>query len=284
MDANSVLLSELEDRFESSDVKRSSIVQTKFELRDDLRLWKDQYEIEATRSADLLRQLADRETENARVLEQFREVRTRMQESQKEKQKLEKWIEGMRSRRASTAGNFEDVYTPVDGPESRPSAPGGLREFKLGRTGSIPSLTAPAPAFSKRSSSLGLQTVLATEDHKPLADEALLLELVNAKTSEAVARQELEEVKGKLDSLRRMLGGPSSPVNGHRPSPSEPCVARNVSMSASTARRPSIARAAPESLKVATPAASSGGFFSGWGKRTISNPAVNGASPEAAQH
>ncbi|KAL8702718.1 MAG: hypothetical protein Q9201_004118 [Fulgogasparrea decipioides] len=276
------LTTELEERFETSTVKRSSIAQTKYELREDLKLWKDQYEIEATRSADLLRQLADRESENARVLEQFREVRSRMQESQKEKQKLEKVIGGMKSRRASNADSFEDVYTPVEGPESRSSAPGGLREFKLGRTGSTPSLAAPAPGFSKRSSSLGLQTVLATEDHKPLADEALLLELVNAKTSEAVARQELEEVKAKLDSLRRMVGGttPSPLANGHRPSPSEPCVARNVPNSASTMRRPSISRPGAEPIKVATSASSSGGFFSGWGKRTISNPAVNGGSLE----
>ena len=277
------LTAELEDRFEGSDVKRSSIVETKYKLREDLKLWKDQYEFEATRSADLLHQLADREAENARVLEQFREVRSRMQEGQKEKQRLEKTIESMKNRQGSNIDGVEDSHTSAEGTETRSNASGGLREFKLGRAGSTPSLTAPTPAFSKRSSSLGLQTVLATEDHKPLADEALLLELVNAKTSEAVAQQELEEVKGKLDLLRRMLGGPSSPVNGHRPSPSEPQVARYAPTSkAVAARRPSVTPAAAEPLKVATPASSSGGFFSGWGKRTISNPAVAGASPETS--
>ncbi|KAL8758516.1 MAG: hypothetical protein Q9199_001428 [Rusavskia elegans] len=277
--SENVLRAGLEERFQPPATKRSSISQTKHELREDLKLWKDQYEIEATRSADLLRQLADQESENARVLEQFREVRSRMQESQRERQLLEKTIEGMKSRRGSTADSFNDVYTPVEGPESRPSAPGGLREFKLGRAGSTPSLAAPLPSFSKRSSSLGLQTVLATEDHKPLADETLLLELVNAKTSEAIARQELEEVKGRLESLRRMLGntGASVPVYGHRPSPSEPCVARGVAAGAPTSLRPSATRAEQDALKVATPA-SSGGFFRGWGKRTTSNP--NGESPQ----
>ncbi|KAI4279102.1 MAG: hypothetical protein LQ337_000525 [Flavoplaca oasis] len=265
------LRARLEERFQPPSTKRSSIVQSKYELREDLKLWKDQYEIEATRSADLLRQLADQENENARVLEQFREVRSRMQESQREKQQLEKTIEGLKSRRGST-DSPNDVYTPIEGPESRPSASGGLREFKLGRAGSTTSLAAPLPSFSKRSSSLGLQTVLATEDHKPLGDETLLLELVNAKTSEAVARQELEEVKGKLDSLRRMLGntGNSAPVIGHRPSPSEPCVVRGAVAVAPTSSRPSTTRAEQEPLKVATPV-SGGGFFSGWGKRTISN-------------
>ncbi|KAL8734335.1 MAG: hypothetical protein Q9166_001533 [cf. Caloplaca sp. 2 TL-2023] len=275
------LLAELEERFGVAAAKRSSIVQTKYELREDLKLWKDQYEIEATRSADLLHQLADQESENTRVLEQFREVRSRMQESQKEKQQLEKQLEGMKSRRASTAESFNDMYTPVEGPESRPSAAGGLREFKLGRTGSTPSLAAPHPLFSKRSSSLGLQTILATEDHQPLADDTLLLELVNAKTAEATARQELEEVKGKLDSLRRMLGntGPSLPLNGHRPSPSEPCVARVIPLGATTtSSRASITRIQQEPSKMATPS-SSGGFFSGWGKRTTSNP--TGESPKS---
>ncbi|KAL8691879.1 MAG: hypothetical protein Q9218_002984 [Villophora microphyllina] len=280
--ANATLIAELEDRFDTLNAKRSSIMQTKYELREDLKLWKDQYEIEATRSADLLRQLADRESENARVLEQFREVRSRMQESQRDKQKLEKTIEGMKSRRASNADSFEDVYTPVECPESRTSVNSGLRELKLGRSGSIPALSAPAPAFSKRSSSLGLQMVLATDDHKPIADDALLLELVNAKTSEAVARQELEEVKGKLDSLRRMLGGSGSPVTGHRPSPSEPCVVRSNPTPATAARRPSVTKSKPDPLKVATPASSSGGFFSGWGKRTVSTPAVNGDSLETS--
>ncbi|KAI4255054.1 MAG: hypothetical protein LQ352_002754 [Teloschistes flavicans] len=274
---------QLEDRFEEPNAKRSSIVQTKYELRDDLKLWKDHYEIEATRSADLLRQLADRETENARVLEQFREVRSRLQESQREKQKLEKTIEGMKSRRPSNADSFEDIYTPIESSESRSSTNSGLRELKLGRSGSIPTLSAPTPPFSKRSSSLGLQTVLATDDHKPLTDETLLLELVNAKTSEAVARQELEEVKGKLDSLRRMLGGSGSPVTGRRPSFSEPSAVRSIPTPPPTAGRSLVTQSKPDPLKVATPASSSGGFFSGWGKRTVSNPAVNGGSPETSK-
>ncbi|KAL9028415.1 MAG: hypothetical protein Q9196_003220 [Gyalolechia fulgens] len=264
------LLLHLEDRFEASTIKRSSIVQTKYELRDDIKNWKDQYEIEATRSADLRRQLADREKETVRALEQFREVRSRLQESQKEKQKLEKTIEEMRSRSMS----IEPCIT-IGNAERRPSATGGLRDFKLGRTGSAPALNAPVPAFSKRSSSLGLQAVLATEDQQPLADEALLLELVNAKTAEAVARQELEEVKGKLDTFKKIIGstGPPPAIHGHRPSPSEPCAAGGVPNGTSTFSRASASHAGQQSLKVTTAASPSRGFFSGWGQRTVSSPA-----------
>ncbi|KAL8842893.1 MAG: hypothetical protein Q9170_000297 [Blastenia crenularia] len=266
IDEGHASVAELEDRFEISITKRSSIMQTKYELREDIKIWKDQYEIEATRSTDLMRQLADQEQESARVLEQFRELRSRMQEGQKDKQKLEKTIEELKSRRTSSVDLFTDVSIPVEGVERRPSATGGLRDFKLGRTGSVPSLAAPVPAFSKRSSSLGLQTVLATEDHQPVADETLLLELVNAKTAEAVARQELEEVKSKLDSLKKILGsgGPSSLNNGHRASPSEPCVARGLPNGAFISSRASASRTVRESPEATTPASSSSGFFSSW--------------------
>lgn len=279
--AGQPLLAELGDRFEASNFKRSSISQTKHELREDIKLWKDQYEIEATRSADLVCQLAGQDAENAHVLEQFREVRSRMQESLKDKQKT---IEKLKGHRSSGADSFTDKYIPIEGLEGRSLAPSGMRDFKLGRTGSVPALTAPTPAFSKRSSSLGLQAVLATEDHKPLADEALLLELVNAKTAEALARQELEEVKGKLDSLKKMVGGtdPSPPLNGHRPSPSEPVLVRGTLNGAPILARTSASRTGQESLKVATPASSGGGFFSGWGKRTTSNPSTIGEGPEKA--
>ena len=260
-------LSALEEHFSSTKAdKRSSLAQqTKHQMREDLRLWKDQYEVEATRSADLTRHLADEKAENARILEQFRDMRTRMQEAHQDKQRLEKTLQDMRSRRFSTDSEFESVpATPVD----VPSGPGGLRELKLGRSGSIRSTTAPTQPFSKRSSSLGISTVLATENHRPASEDALLLELVNAKTAEAVARQELEEVKGKLDALRKMIGsGPAAAANGHRPTASEACLPKV--QPATSVSKPQ------ETPKVTPPAVTlGGGFFSGWGKRTASNPPV----------
>jgi len=267
-------LAELEEQFAQKTCKRSSLAQqSKHQMREDLRLWKAQYDVEVTRSSDLTRQLANEKAENARVLEQFRDMRTRMQDAHRDKQRLEKTLQDMKTRRFSTDSEFESMpATPVD----VPSAPGGLRELKLGRSGSLRSSTAPVLAFSKRSSSLGISTVLATEDHKPASEDALLLELVNAKTAEAVARQELEEVKGKLDSLRKMIGGgpAAAAATSHRPSASEACVPK--SMSATTSLKPL------ETPKMAPPSATSaGGFFSGWGKRTASNPAVTIVVPES---
>ena len=84
---------------------------------------------------------------------------------------------------------------------AKPSAAAsGLREFRLGRAET-------APQFSKRSSSL--------HHAEGTTEEALLRELVQAKTAEAVARQEADEWRGKLEALRRAYGlGPEKEAPG----------------------------------------------------------------------
>lgn len=233
-----ILVQELADRFAVTSSKRVSIAQTKLELQEDVKLWKYQYEVETVKSTEMLRQLTDQEAENARLVEQSRDMRMRMQEAQQDKQRLQQVVNDLKARRSSMPEAVIEIGDLTDTPESRSSIPSGLREFKLRGSGQLRSPQA-SPSFSKRTSSLNMQAVLATEDHKPAAEEALLLELVNSKTSEAVARQELEEVKGKLDTLRRMLGvnTTSAAVSGHRPSPSEPCVAKSAGMSSSTSTR-----------------------------------------------
>ncbi len=283
---NQESITELEEKFSFTKSKRSSIVQTKHQLREDVILWKDQYNLEATRSAALSRQLSELEIDNTRLLEQFRETRTRMQEAYKDKQRLERQVREMKSGRSSTSDAYtsnESSPISIEIPEIRS---GGLREFKLGRSGpESPRIQTPQN-FSKRSSSLGIQAVLSTEDHKPPSDDSLLLELVSAKTAEAVARQELEEVKAKLDSLRRLMGdkGPVSPsgLSGHRASPSEPCIGKTPRVN-TTSIVPS--KGAQDGPKVVSPpTGSGGGFFSGWGKRTASitpaQVALSAAAPE----
>ena len=280
------MLSDLEDHFVPSTSKRSSLMQqTKQQMREDIRLWKEQHDVEVTRSADLSRKLSEEKAENSRLLDQFREVRDRMQEAQQDKQRLEQTISDFRNRRYSTESDFESTpETPVD---AAPPSAGGLRELKLGRSGSLRGNTAQAQPFAKRSSSLGISTVLATENHKPPSEEALLLELVSVKTSEALARQELEEVKGKLDSLRRMLGGGPGPspysgtASGHRPSASDACVVKAPTFSilgrtVSTSTDIPKVTSPPPSTPPATSANGSvgGGFFSSWTKRAASNPTV----------
>lgn len=58
-------------------------------------------------------------------------------------------------------------------------------------------------AFAPRTSSLATRAVLATPEHQPATEEAMLLELVNAKTSEAQARQEVDELRRSLAVQKR---------------------------------------------------------------------------------
>lgn len=68
------------------------------------------------------------------------------------------------------------------------------------------SLVIPPPSgasYGRRTTSLVTKGVLATQQHEPVSDEALLLELVNAKTAEATARQEIDELKKALQLQKR---------------------------------------------------------------------------------
>jgi len=127
--------------------------------------------------------------------------------------------------------------------------------------GRKPSVRSPATT-PKRTSSLAAAVVLSTENQIPVADEALLLELVNAKTAEAVAKQEFEEMRAKYESMRKMLGqGTPSPSN-HRVSPSECLVSvTDYGMSPQTTIK-------KEEVKAS---AAGGGSFWGWGKKAASS-------------
>lgn len=65
--------------------------------------------------------------------------------------------------------------------------------------------TSAPQKFSKRTSSLAARTVLTKTDTLPPPDETLLVELVSAKTREATAIQERDEMKVQLDKTRRMF-------------------------------------------------------------------------------
>ena len=228
--------------------------QTKHQLRDDLNRYKEMHELESNRCKSLTRRIDEHEKENASLREQLREARGRIQDSYRERQRLERMVRELRTVKTKTR-NSDTAPSETYGSPTSDTSEGytstGLRELKLVRTNSQKSQksTTNSTTFTKRSSSLGLQSVLATENNKPAAEESLLLELVNAKTAEAVARQELEEVKGKLDSMRKVMAR-----NGIIPEGRHSFLGRP----------PSIAKAPTE------PASNGGGLFSGWGRRAVS--------------
>ena len=246
------LISKAQARFSSEEPKHTSIPQTKHQLHDDMTRWKEMHEVEARRCLDLTRRMDEYEQENSSLKEQLREARGRIQDGYRDRQRLERKNQELRAKTPTSESPTppEVMFSAANSNEA--TSPTGLREFKLARTNSQKN-----PTFSKRSSSLGLQNVLSTENNKPAAEETLLLELVNAKTAEAVAKQELEEVKGKMDALRKMISAPhSQPENRH-------------SFIGRAPSRASINKAPTEPVKTpsATSTGSNGGFFSGWGRR-----------------
>ncbi|TKA74111.1 hypothetical protein B0A55_07083 [Friedmanniomyces simplex] len=70
---------------------------------------------------------------------------------------------------------------------------------------SASALAVPAPSamWHARTSSLATKEVLATPEHEVVPDEALLLELVNAKTAEAQSRAEVDELRRALKVGKR---------------------------------------------------------------------------------
>ncbi|KAJ5125183.1 uncharacterized protein N7443_008262 [Penicillium atrosanguineum] len=249
------LISKAQDRFSSEEPKHASIPQTKQQLYGDMTRWKEMHEVEASRYMDLTRRMDDYEKENSSLKDQLREARSRIQDGYRDRQRLERRNQELRAKTPTSESISppEASFSPSSANEASSPTSTGLREFKLSRTNSQKT----APSFSKRSSSLGLQTVLSTENNKPAAEETLLLELVNAKTAEAVAKQELEEVKCKMDSLRKMISAPHArPENRH-------------SFIGHSSSRASISKAPTEPAKSSgsSNTGGNGGFFSGWGRR-----------------
>lgn len=204
------LLDALEGRFgEDDNRRRSSITQTKPQMRDDLARTKEQLQIEISKTQDANRRVVDLEQEIANMKDQLRDSHAHVRTLHTDKQRLEKQIHSMRVRASDSAGNEGGGATAGGWLSRNPStrsAP-GLRELRLGKSQSTPS------NVTKRTSSLlaanapDAQPPAPTSAPDPAApspdNEALLLELVQAKTAEAVARQEADEAKQRLEKLRK---------------------------------------------------------------------------------
>ncbi|KAG0160848.1 hypothetical protein PDIDSM_8379 [Penicillium digitatum] len=254
------LITKAQARFESVNPKRISITKTKLQLNDDVIRWKEMHEVEAGRCLNLTRRIDDFEKENSSLKEQLREARGRIQDGHRERQRLERLNRELRTFKTPLSETpLETTISSAADSGDNQSPTSGLREFKLARTNSTKS-----PTYNRRTSSLGFQSVMSTESNKTAAEEALLMDLVIAKTAEAVARQELEEVKGKLESFRKMIkasqAAAANPENRHS------CVGLSQS-------RFSLASKSPieVSKNLGTPSSNNGGFFSGWGRRTATD-------------
>ncbi|KAA8649675.1 hypothetical protein EYZ11_008142 [Aspergillus tanneri] len=243
------LISKAEERFEGAESPdQESIDQTKHQLRDDVNRWKEMHSVEAGRCLDLTRRIDEKEKDNSSLRDQLREARGRIQDGYRDRQRLERMVRELRSVKSLNSETPPESYGSPTSEPGEGFVAGGLRELRLVRTNSQRS------TFTKRSSSLGLQSILSTENNKPAGEEALLLELVNSKTAEAVAKQELEEVKAKMEGLRKMVAA------SQRGQSQNGMIPESLNRSSSSV---GVNKAVTE------PAV--GGFFSGWARRAVTS-------------
>ncbi|RYP90588.1 hypothetical protein DL770_003255 [Monosporascus sp. CRB-9-2] len=202
----SQLIDAVEDRFDPSrEHDQNSSPETKSQLREELSRTKEHLMIEMSKSQNFNRRIDDLTQEASTLREQLRESHAHVRNLHQEKQRLERQVHSMRVRASSEtpadAGGWFSSAGASNGTSGAASG-GGLRELKLGRSKSTPNTQA---AFAQRTSSLSRTQTEPVPCSTPEQD-ALVLDLVQAKTAEAVARQEADEYKQKLENLRKAFG------------------------------------------------------------------------------
>ncbi|KAI0843212.1 rab-GTPase-TBC domain-containing protein [Hypoxylon sp. FL0890] len=203
-DRLSLLLETVEGRFsaDQGQKRRSSSLLTKAQLRDELARTKEHLRIEMSKTQDFNRRIDELGQEASTLREQLRESHAHVRNLHQDKQRLERQVHTMRVRAsAETPGSTPEPGGWFSSATNLTTNGSGLREFKLGRSKSTPNTQS---AFASRSASSLVRT--QTEPVTTHEHEALVLELVQAKTAEAVARQEADEYKQKLENLRKTYG------------------------------------------------------------------------------
>lgn len=253
----SELLDRVETRFtrDGDDMKRASMVQTKSQLREELSQAKAESASLSTQCQDLNRRIYDMDQEMMGLKDQLKDRHGHVRTLHQDKQRLEKQIQTMKSRASSIDTASREAEQELAGGKG---AVAGLRELKLGRSQSTPSAQ---NRYSKRISSLPISNELGSES--PANEhEGLLLELVQAKTAEATAKQEAEEAKQKLEALRKTYGlAPSDqPASGAAAS------AMNVfgRLTGQTLAAPASENTPKLTTSASTGAVAAGGSFWGW--------------------
>ncbi|KAH6659695.1 rab-GTPase-TBC domain-containing protein [Truncatella angustata] len=290
-DAMPQLLSQLiegvEERFGQEDKRNSqgpNNSETKQQLRDELARTKEHLMVEVSRSQDLNRQIDEIGSEAQTLKDQLRDSHAHVRNLHQDKQRLEKQVQVMRVRAsadnqaanqaatsaAEPSGWLTSAANLAMGASAPTSAPaGGLRELKLGRSKSTPNGT--REHFTKRNSSLVRTQTEPMNPSTPNEHESLLMDLVQAKTAEAVARQEADELKQKLESLKKAYGI----------APGETPGAVNGAANGTTGMFGRLAGASPDAgaksvtstsppaiqRSVSSASSANGGFW-GWGRKT----------------
>ncbi|KAI0013091.1 rab-GTPase-TBC domain-containing protein [Xylariaceae sp. FL0662B] len=269
----SQLVDAVESRFRTQQEhhsRNSSIsLQTKSELREELIRAKEHLTTEMSKSQHLNRRIEELGQEANTVREQLRESHAHVRNLHQDKQRLEKQVHTLRRTRVSaetpgstpeSGGWFSSATTSLTagGGNTSGSETNGLRELKLVRSKSTPNTQSP---FGHRAASLARAQ---TEPVTSSEHDALVMELVQAKTAEAVARQEADEYKQKLETLRKACGLSPGDTPTSAPSTAMGMIGRlttSISEASGGAKSPTAATA---SATTTTNSSGSGGGFWGW--------------------
>lgn len=254
----SELLDRVEKRFALTDGNkhRSSMMMTKSQLKEELMHAKGELAVVSTQCQDLNRRVHDMDEELITLKDQLRERHAHVRTLHNDKQRLEKQLQMMR---ATSNGPDSDIWPKEMDPDwGAKSVAAGLRELKLGRSKSTPN-SQPG----KRISSMPLTHDFGSDD--TLAEhDALLVELAQAKTAEAMAKQDAEEARQKLEAMRKAYGIPvgDSPTTATTPTGAMGVFSRFASPAATTTTETPPKAAATSGA--ANVAATVTGAFWGW--------------------
>ncbi|KAI1437966.1 rab-GTPase-TBC domain-containing protein [Xylaria sp. CBS 124048] len=235
----------------------STSPQTKEQLREELARAKEHLTIEKSKSREYDRRIDELGQEAKGLREQLRESHAHVRNLHQDKQRLEKHIHSFRVRAsAETPSTTLDAGGWFSGGFSGGSGitgnNGGLRELKLGRSKSTPNT--PAALVQRPVSLMPVQT-----ESTPSSEfDSLVADLIKAKTAEAVARQEADEYKQKLESLRKSYGLAPSDAQGASGTGMAGLFALSRTETSS-----SVKSAPPIGTSVSSSNSSAGGFW-GW--------------------
>ncbi|VUC23108.1 unnamed protein product [Clonostachys rosea] len=263
-----VLLEQMEERFkESNDKKRESLLQSKAELLEQLSQVKQQSSHVEAQTQEQGRKIQDLTQELAATKEQLRESHAHVRTLHQEKHRLEKQVHSWKTRSAASASG-ETGSREQDAEWARQGL-GGLRELKLSRSKSIPTQSI------KRASSLPMEaptglgisvpppTVVEPSVPSP-EKEALLIELAQAKTAEAIAKQEAEEAKQRLEAFRKAQSAHNlAAVDANAQQASMGVFGRLAGHSSAPSNEAVPKQAPPKQAAAANTNSGSGGFW-GW--------------------
>ncbi|KAI1130514.1 rab-GTPase-TBC domain-containing protein [Nemania abortiva] len=259
----SQLVNAVENRFdtEKGHNRKSSSLQTKSQLRDELARAKEHLTIEMSKSQEYNRRVDELSQEATNLREQLRESHAHVRNLHQDKQRLERQVHSLRVRASAetpsttleTGGWFSGTSLSTTNASSAGNN-GGLRELKLGRSKSTPNTQA---AFGQRASSL----MRPQTESSPTDYDTLVADLVQAKTAEAIARQEADEYKQKLENLRKACGLAPGETPGSAASTSTPGVMGLFALTRTETG--SSARSAPTAASSTTSNTGAGSFW-GW--------------------